>query len=56
VLYFTNTIIELQNLGEQATKSQEFLSIHNASEVVIKIILLMQVFLYFLSFKIAKKC
>ncbi|HEB7546646.1 TPA: DUF4149 domain-containing protein, partial [Campylobacter coli] len=33
-----------------------FLSIHNASEVVIKIILLMQVFLYFLSFKIAKKC
>ncbi|EFL6839677.1 DUF4149 domain-containing protein, partial [Campylobacter coli] len=27
-----------------------------ASEVVIKIILLMQVFLYFLSFKIAKKC
>ncbi|EAK1440934.1 DUF4149 domain-containing protein, partial [Campylobacter coli] len=25
-------------------------------EVVIKIILLMQVFLYFLSFKIAKKC
>ncbi|EAI9329302.1 DUF4149 domain-containing protein, partial [Campylobacter coli] len=56
VLYFTNTIIKLQNLGEQATKSQEFLSIHNASEVVIKIILLMQVFLYFLSFKIAKKC
>ncbi|HEB7717200.1 TPA: DUF4149 domain-containing protein, partial [Campylobacter coli] len=30
--------------------------IHNASEVVIKIILLMQVFLYFLSFKIVKKC
>ncbi len=56
VLYFTNTIIELQNLGEQATKSQEFLGIHNASEVVIKIILLMQVFLYFLSFKIVKKC
>ncbi|EAL0444573.1 DUF4149 domain-containing protein, partial [Campylobacter jejuni] len=28
---------------------------HNASEVVIKIILIMQVFLYFLSFKIAKK-
>ncbi len=56
ILYFTNTIVELQNLGDQATKSQEFLSIHNASEVVIKIILLMQVFLYFLSFKIAKKC
>lgn len=55
VFYFTNTIIELQNLGENATKTQEFISIHNASEVVIKIILIMQVFLYFLSFKIAKK-
>lgn len=54
VFYFTNTIIELQNLGENTTKTQEFISIHNASEVVIKIILIMQVFLYFLSFKIAK--
>ncbi|EPM5347555.1 DUF4149 domain-containing protein, partial [Campylobacter jejuni] len=43
------------NLGENATKTQEFISIHNVSEVVIKIILIMQVFLYFLSFKIAKK-
>ncbi|EHQ0803673.1 DUF4149 domain-containing protein, partial [Campylobacter jejuni] len=41
--------------GENATKTQKFISIHNASEVVIKIILIMQVFLYFLSFKIAKK-
>ncbi|EAH6655197.1 DUF4149 domain-containing protein [Campylobacter jejuni] len=55
VFYFTNTIIELQKLGENTTKTQEFISIHNASEVVIKIILIMQVFLYFLSFKIAKK-
>ncbi|MCO6587729.1 hypothetical protein KFU42_26985, partial [Escherichia coli] len=55
VFYFTHTIIELQNLGENTTKTQEFISIDNASEVVIKIILIMQVFLYFLSFKIAKK-
>lgn len=55
VFYFTHTLIGLQNLGEQATKTEEFVSIHNASEVVIKIILIMQVFLYFLSFKIAKK-
>lgn len=55
VFYFTHTLIGLQNLGEQATKTEEFASIHNASEVVIKIILIMQVFLYFLSFKIAKK-
>lgn len=55
VFYFTHTLIGLQNLGEQATKTEEFASIHNANEVVIKIILIMQVFLYFLSFKIAKK-
>lgn len=55
VFYFTDNIIKLQNLGENATKTQEFVSMHNASEVVIKIILIMQVFLYFLSFKIVKK-
>ncbi|HDZ5027530.1 TPA: DUF4149 domain-containing protein [Campylobacter jejuni] len=54
VFYFTDNIIKLQNLGENATKTQEFVSMHNASEVVIKIILIMQVFLYFLSFKIVK--
>ena len=55
VFYFTNTIISMQNLGEQMTASNEFNAIHSASEVSIKIILLMQVFLYFLSFKIEKK-
>ncbi|HDZ5007473.1 TPA: DUF4149 domain-containing protein [Campylobacter jejuni] len=55
VFYFTDNIIKLQNLGENATKTQEFVSMHNVSEVVIKIILIMQVFLYFLSFKIVKK-
>ena len=54
VFYFTNTIIGFQDLGEQATNSTEFADIHNASEVVIKIILIMQFFLYFLSFKTEK--
>ncbi|TKX30029.1 DUF4149 domain-containing protein [Campylobacter estrildidarum] len=55
VFYFTNQIISMQTLGEQATSSSDFASIHNASEITIKIILIMQIFLYFLSFKIVKK-
>lgn len=55
VFYFTAYIVEAQALGESATKSSEFKSMHSASEVVMKIILIMQIFLYFLSFKIAKK-
>ena len=55
VFYFTAFIIQAQALGESATQSDEFKSMHAASEVVMKIILIMQVFLYFLSFKIAKK-
>ncbi|TKX30542.1 DUF4149 domain-containing protein [Campylobacter aviculae] len=55
VFYFTNQIVAMQTLGEQATTSSNFASIHNASEITIKIILIMQIFLYFLSFKITKK-
>lgn len=55
VFYFSAYIIQTQALGEEATKSEEFKSMHSASEVVMKIILIMQIFLYFLSFKIAKK-
>jgi len=55
LFYFTAYILDAQNLGESATKSKEFIQIHSASEAVMKIIVLMQIFLYFLSFKIAKK-
>ncbi len=55
VFYFSAYILNSQALGESATKSDEFKSMHTASEVVMKIILIMQIFLYFLSFKIAKK-
>ncbi|MCX2682734.1 DUF4149 domain-containing protein [Campylobacter sp. MIT 21-1685] len=49
--YFIPTILSLQSLGENMVASSEFQSIHSASEVVIKILAMLQVFLYFLSFK-----
>ncbi|MGH2328095.1 DUF4149 domain-containing protein [Campylobacter taeniopygiae] len=55
VFYFTEQIISMQKLGEQATTSAEFTGIHSASEITLKIILVSQIFLYFLSFKIEKK-
>lgn len=55
VFYFTEQIISMQKLGEQATTSTEFTGIHSASEITLKIILASQIFLYFLSFKIEKK-
>ncbi|EAK5116347.1 DUF4149 domain-containing protein [Campylobacter upsaliensis] len=55
VFYFTAYILEAQKMGESVIKTAEFQSMHEASEVVIKIIVCMQIFLYFLSFKIAKK-
>ena len=55
VFYFTAYILEAQKLGESVIQTAEFQSMHEASEVVIKIIVCMQIFLYFLSFKIAKK-
>lgn len=53
--YFTPSILALQNLGENAVASDEFKAIHSASEVVIKILAILQVFLYFLSFRCYNK-
>lgn len=55
VFYFSAYIVNAQSMGESAMQSQEFLAMHEASEVVIKMIAMMQIFLFFLSFKIAKK-
>lgn len=55
VFYFTEQIVSMQKLGEQATTSAKFTGIHSASEITLKIILVSQIFLYFLSFKIEKK-
>lgn len=50
VFYFTNYILDAQNLGEEATRSIEFLKIHRASEWSMKIMLLAQVVLFFMKF------
>lgn len=55
VFYFSAYIVETQALGENATQSMEFQKMHGASEIVMKLMVIMQMFLYFLSFKIAKK-
>ncbi|TEY01573.1 DUF4149 domain-containing protein [Campylobacter sp. US33a] len=55
VFYFTDYIVKAQELGEVATQNAEFAGIHSASEVVIKIMVVAQAFLFFLSFKTAKK-
>lgn len=46
VFYFTDFILEAQSIQE--TKTQEFQSIHDASEYVFKIILIAQSVLFFL--------
>ena len=53
VFYFMNYI--LQNQTIEGVNTKEFYSMHSASETTMKIILLCQVFLFFLSFKIANK-
>lgn len=46
--YFTNYIVTAQNLGELATQTKPFLSVHSASETTMKIMLLAQAWLFFL--------
>ncbi|KAA6224883.1 DUF4149 domain-containing protein [Campylobacter sp. LR264d] len=55
VFYFTAYIVGTQNAGESMINDENFQKIHSASEVVMKIIVVAQMFLYFLSYKMAKK-
>lgn len=48
VLFFTDYIVEAQKLGAEATKTAEFLQIHNASEWSMKVIVVLQMILFFL--------
>ncbi|AJC84377.1 DUF4149 domain-containing membrane protein [Campylobacter peloridis] len=54
VFYFTAYVLNAQSLGEEATKTEEFVKIHGTSEVVMKIIMFSQVILFFLNFKTKK--
>ena len=48
VFYFTPYILQAQKIGAEATATAEFLSMHKASEFVMKAMLLPQVALYFI--------
>lgn len=50
VFYFTGFILQAQNLGEQVTQTQEFQSIHQWSEWTLKLIVALQIILFFLPF------
>ena len=50
VLVFSDYIVEAQKMGENATKTQEFLQIHNASEWCMKLIIVAQTVLFFIKF------
>ena len=48
VFYFTPYILQAQKIGAEATATAEFLSMHKASEFVMKAMLLAQVALFFI--------
>lgn len=48
VFYFTPYIIQAQKIGAEATATAEFISMHKASEFVMKAMLLAQVALFFI--------
>ena len=50
VLFFTDYIVNAQNTGITATQTPEFAKIHSASELCIKILLLLQTILFFIKF------
>lgn len=51
VFYFTDYIVQAQILGAEATQSADFASIHSASELVMKIIVIAQALLFFVRAK-----
>lgn len=48
VFYFTDFVLSAQALGAQSTATQEFASIHKASEYTFKVIMIAQALLFFL--------
>ncbi|MGP1484509.1 MAG: DUF4149 domain-containing protein [Campylobacter sp.] len=51
VFYFTPYILDAQKLGEEATKTAEFMQIHKASEWVMKLMMISQIILWFIKFR-----
>lgn len=55
VLFFTDYILSAQNNGAAATVTTQFLQIHKASEWCMKIMMIAQVFLFFINFSREKE-
>ena len=54
VFIFTPFIVHAQSLGAEATQTVEFAKMHSASEYVMKVMLVLQLILFFVKFKISK--
>ena len=54
VFIFTPFIVQAQSLGADATQTAEFAKMHSASEYVMKVMLVLQLILFFLKFKISQ--
>jgi len=52
VFIFTPFIVQAQGLGAEATQTAEFAKMHSASEYVMKLMLALQLILFFVKFKI----
>ncbi len=50
IFYFTPYMVEAQQHGEQAIKTKEFAAIHQASEIDMKVLMMLQVTLFFRRF------
>ena len=54
VFVFTPFIVHAQSLGAEVTQTAEFAKMHSASEYVMKLMLVLQLILFFLKFKISQ--
>lgn len=52
--YYNTNIINMQNIGELVTNSKEFIKIHKESEYCFKIIVIMQLCLFFIKIRSSK--
>ena len=51
---FTPFIVHAQSLGAEATQTAEFAKMHSTSEYVMKVMLVLQLILFFVKFKISQ--
>ena len=54
VFIFTPFIVQAHGLGAEATQTAEFAKMHSASEYVMKVMLVLQLILFFVKFKISQ--